>query len=168
MKTLYTAADIETLAHSGQRTLLLGPDDILTPLARDRARELGFGVHVNASVASASAPQRRLTKPLTAGLRADAQLALCELLRQAREETVDVSHLAQCFNNLLRAVEEGDSLSLPRRPRVAGLSPERTRALAGRVGKMAALGQFLFGPESSHRRFDILWALTALKTLLDN
>ncbi len=42
-KELYTAAIIEKLAlEDGQTTLVLGKGDIVTPLARDRARELGL------------------------------------------------------------------------------------------------------------------------------
>ncbi len=43
MKQLYTAEIIEKLVHEdGQTTLVLGKSDIVTPLARDRARELGL------------------------------------------------------------------------------------------------------------------------------
>ncbi len=42
-KELYTAEIIEKLVHEdGQTTLVLGKGDIVTPLARDRARELGL------------------------------------------------------------------------------------------------------------------------------
>ena len=43
MKQLFTAEIIERLVHEdGQTVLVLGRDDIITPLARDRARELGL------------------------------------------------------------------------------------------------------------------------------
>ncbi len=43
MKQLFTAEIIERLVHEdGQTALVLGRDDIVTPLARDRARELGL------------------------------------------------------------------------------------------------------------------------------
>ncbi len=43
MKQLYTADSIEKLVREdGQTTLVLGKDDIVTPLAQDRARELGL------------------------------------------------------------------------------------------------------------------------------
>jgi len=43
MKQLFTAEIIERLVHEdGQTTLVLGQDDIVTPLAQDRARELGL------------------------------------------------------------------------------------------------------------------------------
>jgi len=43
MKQLFTADIIERLVHEdGQTALVLGEDDIVTPLAQDRARELGL------------------------------------------------------------------------------------------------------------------------------
>ncbi len=43
MKQLFTAEIIERLVYEdGQTALVLGQDDIVTPLARDRARELGL------------------------------------------------------------------------------------------------------------------------------
>lgn len=41
-RELYTADAIEKLAQDGQTALMLGKGDIVTPLARDRARELGL------------------------------------------------------------------------------------------------------------------------------
>jgi hypothetical protein len=173
MKTLYTAADIEALAASGQRTLALGPNAILTPLARDRARELGVQLRWGQSaapspLANVPAPplRRRVAQP--SGLAADARDAYCALAQQARDDVSDIPHLARCFENLLRAVEQGAPVQPSWRVRPADLDPERRRALAGRVEKMHALGHYLFGPDSPHRRFDILWALEALRAMVND
>lgn len=48
MKTLITASDIRTFAKTGQKTLCIKQDTIVTPAAWDEARELSVSVEVNA------------------------------------------------------------------------------------------------------------------------
>ena len=171
MKTLYTAADIENLADSGQTTLLLTPSDILTPLARDRAREVGVDVRWEGAASPAAPSQPRISSrsPVAAsGLAADALAAFVSLLQQTRTEIADVPHLAHCFDDLLRAVEQGDALHWPVASQRAGLSPDRQQVLGAQIEKMAALARYLFGPDSSHRRYDVLWALAAVQRLTTN
>ena len=170
MKTLYTATDIEELAASGQRTLALGPDVILTPLARDRARELGVQLHSGAEPRrpAASSRPRTTSRPAAAatGLASDALAAFVGLLQQVRDDVADVPHLARCFDDLLRAVDQGDAMLLPERPQPVDLPEDHRQALAEQVAKLDALAQYLFGPDSSSRRFDILWALKTINSQL--
>lgn len=174
MKRLYTATDIDELAATGQRVLFLAQDAILTPLARDRARERGLQVQVGSSSspdhpASPAASPSATPSPAAAsfsGLAADARQAFISLLQQARAQTADIAHLAQCFDDLLRATEQGAPLHLPAHPQPVHLSTERQQALATTVQQLLALGRYLFGPDAALRRFDILWALTTLEALL--
>ncbi len=171
MKKLYTATDIENLAAQGQRLLHLGPGDILTPLARDRARELGLHLRSGEAerpvASSRPTPSSRPSAP-TPGLAADAMTAFISLLQLARADVADVQHLAQCFDDLQQAAEQGVSLHLPEQPQPVHLSEDRRQALADQVAKLAALGGYLFGPDAPIRRFDILWTLTTLQQLTTN
>ncbi len=168
MKTLYTAADIETLAVSGQRTLDLAQEAILTPLARDRARELGVQLRWSEETQSHTPRQQpRFRTPVAAtGLSSDAQAALISLLQHARNETVHTPHLARCFDALLKAVAQGAPIRPQHRDQPTSLPPEHRQALADKIAQMNALAQYLFGPDSSYRRFDILWALKTINTQL--
>jgi hypothetical protein len=56
MAKLITAKDIEAAAASGQRTVSFGPGVIVTPAAKDRARELGVTIANGASAAPAATP----------------------------------------------------------------------------------------------------------------
>ena len=171
MKTLYTATDIENLARNGQRTLTLGPDALLTPLAQDRALELGVELRWSQEktpAAPSQAPASPRPPATPSGLAADALAAFVGLLQQVRDETADVPHLARCFGDLLRAVEQGDILPPPARPEPVRLPEDRRQALAARIEKLDALGRYLFGPVSASRRFDVLWTLDALKAALKN
>lgn len=169
MKKFYTAIDIENKVKSGQKALILGPNELLTPLARDRARELGLHLRSEPERPSASAAAPApVAATQTSGLAADALNAFRSLLQQAREEAASTPYLAQCFDDLLRAAEQGDALHPHIAPQRADLSPERQQALVAQAEKMTALACYLFGPDSSHRRYDILWALAILKTHLKN
>jgi pyruvate dehydrogenase E1 component alpha subunit len=55
VRNLYTAEDLERIAAKGERRLALAPGDTLTPLARDRAAELGVAVEFPAQT---QAPER--------------------------------------------------------------------------------------------------------------
>jgi hypothetical protein len=169
MKKLYTAADIEALAADGQRTISLGPSVILTPLARDRARELGVQLRSGEEARPAASPRpQTVSRPPVAatGLASDAQAAFIGLLQQAREIVADTPHLARCFDDLLRAVEQSDALRLPGCPQPAGLPDDRRQALAAQLAKLDALARYLFGPHSPNRRFDILWTLKTINSQL--
>ncbi len=169
MKTLYTAGDIERLASSGQTVLTLAPNDILTPLARDRARELGLQLRSGAETSPAApAPRQPASRPpvVASGLAADALAAFTGLLQRARRDASAAPHLARHFDDLLQAIEQGAALQAPEQPHLGRLSRERRQALADGMKKMVVLGQFLFGPESATRRYDILWVLDALQAAL--
>ncbi len=163
MKKLYTAADIEKIVSSGQAALVLNAGDILTPLARDRARELGLAMRRGHETTPAAPPSR---PPMAApGLAADALAAFIGLLHHVRDETADVPHLNRCFADLLQAVEQGDVLQPSARPEPVRLPPDRRQALVAQIQKLDALARYLFGPESSRRRYDILWALATAQRL---
>ncbi len=165
MKTLYTATDIEELTARGQRTLALSPGVILTPLARDRARELGVELRTGEKPSPAAPPRAQATsrpRGASTGLASDALAAFIGLLRQLRNDVADAPHLAQGFDALLRAVEQGEALHPSSHPQTARLPDDRSQALAAQMAKLEALAQYLFGPDSPTRRFDILWTLDAL------
>lgn len=169
MKKLYTATDVEMLANSGQRALLLSANDILTPLARDRARELGIDVSLGRQQPPSSAPPASPRPPVVAaGLASDALAAFVGLLRHLREEMADTPPLSRCFEDLLRAVTQGESLHPPAQPLPARLPADRRQDLIVQVEKLNALAHYLFGGNSSSRRFDILWMLEALKSSINN
>ena len=171
MKTLYTASAIEALVSSGQTALTLGPNDILTPLARDRARELGLQLRSGSETSPGpAAPQLSAPRPpvVAPGLASDALAAFTGLLQLTRRDQADAPHLARCFDDLLRAVDQGETITLPHSTYSASLPLERRQALAEKIAQLTTLAHYLFGPAAPHRRFDILWALTALQQMINN
>ena len=56
MNTYYTTKDIEKLAASGTKELVLGPDIFLTDYARVTAQQLGVALVKNSDQAAASKP----------------------------------------------------------------------------------------------------------------
>jgi len=166
MKKLYTVADIESMAGRGQMMLILDAHDIITPLARDRARELGVQLRSGSTDAPSppSSPTPTPAVAATPGLTTDALTAFIGLLKQARETSADTPQLARRFDDLLLAVEQGQTIHLQAAVQPASLPADRRDALAGMIGKLTVLGRYLFGPDSPHRRFDILWALTELSS----
>ena len=167
MKTLYTASAIEALVSSGKTVLTLGPNDILTPLARDRARELGLQLRSGSETSPGQQPAPR--PPVAApGLTSDALTAFTGLLQLARRDVANAPQLARCFDDLLRAVEQGEAITLPRSTHSASLPPEHRQALAEKIAQLTTLAHYLFGPDSPHRRYDILWTLVALQQMIAN
>ncbi|MEG6521007.1 cupin domain-containing protein [Desulfotomaculum sp. 1211_IL3151] len=73
MKALITAADVENRAKRGEKQVFVGPDHIITPSARDRAREMGLTL-TYADNAIVSVPASHLpTEPTTVGSRESKQ-----------------------------------------------------------------------------------------------
>lgn len=56
MAKLISARDIELAAGAGNRQVAFAPIDIITPAARDRARELGIEILVSKAMAEAPVP----------------------------------------------------------------------------------------------------------------
>lgn len=66
MNTYYTAKDIEGLADSGTKELMLGPGVFLTDYARETAQQLGIALVRSESNAPASKPAASLPKAAAA------------------------------------------------------------------------------------------------------
>lgn len=62
MGRLLSAADIERLAREGRQVVTVGPDTVLSPLARDRARELGVRVERATDAADRAAPLEQVVR----------------------------------------------------------------------------------------------------------
>ncbi len=173
MKRFYTATDIENLAASGKNALVLGPKDFLTPLARDRANDLGVQLRpaVTPQPATAPQPQSPPQKPRTQPQKQEqvsksgtnALTIFIELLHQARDEAAGDPQLTHYFEGLLLAVERKEPVAPTTDIERAGLTLHQHPTLAEKVARMNSLARRLFGPESPQRRFDILWTLAALE-----
>ena len=168
MKKLYTVTDIDELVARGQHSLSLGPDVILTPLARDRARELGVQLQTGpAPKSEGSLPGSYSSYPPQAtNSVADNRSALVNLLQQIRTDVANNPFMARWLDELLRAVEQDDALRLDHTIKFVNLPGDRRQQVAKKASQAYVWANRLFGPESSHRRFDILWALTILTRAL--
>ncbi len=159
----YTVADIEALARSRQHALILGPDDRVTPLAWERARELG--IELRSSQPPATTPPGYTYPPAD-----KAHRAFLDKLTELERDLVAAPVLARVARNVIRAADRGDAIVMPSHLQLAthGLSWTRKRELEPKVRILIIWAHRLFGPHSARRRFDILWALEELQTCLSN
>lgn len=152
MGRLYSAADIEELAAAGQRELVVEQSAIVSPLAVDRARDLGVEIH-HGSHPGATPPTASGTAP---ALEDDVRRAL----RQALDE-VGEADIAEAVRRTLRRFAGAmpsprqRGASDPARP-LAGLVAVVTGAASGigratavelaRAGGAVALGSYAGDP----------------------
>ena len=164
MPSYLTAADIDDLARRGKRSLVLKPDMRLTPLAWDRARELGMDLR-------ADEPGGPRTPPgYTYPPAAEAHDAFVATLQEFRRLVSPAPMLARLVDALLRAADDGPSVRIPPRLQLAmhGFSPTKRRQLLHPLEILILWAPRLYGPRAPHRRYDILWALAELHRCLSN
>jgi 3-oxoacyl-[acyl-carrier protein] reductase len=88
MVSLYSAADIERLVSAGQRELVVEPGTILSPLARDRARELGLALRDERAAAPTSEPKHGQSPKIPLGTADAVRQAVDRALRRVGEQDV--------------------------------------------------------------------------------
>ncbi len=162
-RKFYTVADVEALARSSKKELVLGPDDRVTPLAWERARELG--IELRSSQPPSTTPPGYTYPPAD-----EAHQAFLEKLTELERDLIAAPVLARVARNVIRAADRGDAIIMPSQLQLAthGLSWTRKRELEPNVRILIIWAHRLFGPRSTRRRFDILWALEELRTCLSN
>ncbi len=161
MPTYLTATDIDNLARRGKRSLALRPDDRLTPLARDRARELGMELRL-----ASTGPD---VPPGYTWPRADeAHAAFLQALRDYRKALAPAPMLANLLDAVIQAAEDGPAVMLPKHLQLAahGFSWTKRRALLDPLRILIIWAHRLYGPRTLHRRYDILWALAEIQRCL--
>ncbi len=162
MSTFYTLTDIDNLARSGTRVVILKPGTRLTPLARDRARELGLEIREEA----ARGP--RVPPGYTYPPADQAHALFLEHLRRFRDHLAPAPILAQVVDDLIQAASGGPAIHLPSRTQLAmhGLALTKRRKLQDELIILTIWAHRLYGPRASQRRYDILWALAELQLCL--
>ncbi len=160
--TFLTATDIDALVRGGQRVLILKAAVRLTPLARDRARELG--VELRSDEAGGPRTPPGYTYPPAA----QAHGAFLAQLREFRRLVAPAPALARLVDDMIAAAEGGPSVRIPPRLQLAmhGFSPTKRQQLLDPLQILILWSPRLFGPRAPHRRYDILWALTELRRCL--
>lgn len=121
MGRLFSAADVEELAASGQRVLLVEPGAIVSPLAADRARDLGVEIRRGPPGA---AVQRASSSASPAALEDEVR----QTLRQVIDDIGD-GDVREVVRHTLRRLR-GEAFPAAAAPRRAG---DTARPLAGRV-----------------------------------
>ncbi|MDO5092122.1 MAG: hypothetical protein Q4D79_01675 [Propionibacteriaceae bacterium] len=75
-RRLVSASTIEELQVAGRSELRLAPGDVITPLARDRAQELGLDLVVSTALGERTAREPALADPTPTDVRAAVIAAL--------------------------------------------------------------------------------------------
>jgi len=161
--TYLTVTDIEELARRGKRSLALRLDQRLTPLARERARELGM--ELRQLPTGPDVPPGYTWPPAS-----EAHAAFLQALRDYRDALAPAPVLASLVEQIIQAAEGGPAVALPRRVSLAahGFSWSKRRTLLDPLRILLIWAHRLFGPQSSQRRYDILWALAEIQQCLSN
>jgi hypothetical protein len=160
-RVFITAAEVERRARRGQRTLDLGAAASLTPLARERAQELGM------TIRRAQVPR---TPPpgYTFPPASEAHARFVEALEALQGALAPAPRLARLAGDVLRAAHQGPCIELPPPRQLAahGFSWAKRRQLLPQVQILLLWAHRLYGPRAPQRRYDILWGLDALRQAL--
>lgn len=127
MGRLFSAVDVEELAASGQRVLLVEPGAILSPLAADRARDLGIEIRRGAAGSVPSgAPSISSTRPTNRSASLEDEVR--RTLRHVIDEIGD-GDVREVVRRTLQQLRGGTSAPAVAPPRVT----DSDRPMAGRV-----------------------------------